>query len=80
MNWDVIQSVCFLILAGSIAVSVRVLYRITRDLLGMRTEMRMLLGGSPDGNVTNTPRSVSQPGATVISHGTNALRGGTKAQ
>lgn len=70
MNWDAIQSVCFLILAGSMAVVAFVMYRITRDLLRMRTEILIALAELRAAGRARKSDTVSvSPGCTVTGDG-----------
>lgn len=43
MNWAIIQSWCFVIMAGSLAVITFVLYGLVKDLMAIRTDMTTLV-------------------------------------
>jgi hypothetical protein len=66
LPWEAIESICFLIFAGSAALSAYTLYRVTRELLAAITEIVNILGQvRPSGNRTNnTGTAAVERGAT----------------
>ena len=68
MDWEVIQVVCSLILAGSIAASVYTLYSLSRELTGTLREMRTTLAELRGGSSMKTCSSLVSPGSTKNQH------------